>query len=106
MSLIDLSILIVQGGPFRAGDRTLLVLEGLQQKFQPPTQKPQLRVAVNLRLLRKIELPRPSRIDRATHPTGCSHQGGLWFQAAIGDLCVGHISRGVILLENGRVVML
>ncbi len=34
------------------------------------------------------------------------HQFGLWFQATVGGLSVGHISRGVALLEDGGVVML
>ena len=63
-------------------------------------------MAIDLSLLCKVEFPRPSRIDRAIHPTGGSHQNGLWFQAAVGSLSVRHISRGVVLLENGGVVML
>jgi len=74
MSLIGLSIVIIQGGSFRAGDGTLLLLEGLQQQLQPPTQESHLGVAVDLCLLRKGEPSQPSRIDRATHVTGGSHQ--------------------------------
>lgn len=50
------------------------------------------RVAFNLSLLRKIEFPWPSTINRTTHPTSGSHEGGLWFQAAVGGLSVRHIS--------------
>ena len=106
MSFIGLSIVIVYEGTFHTGNRSLLVLEGMQQRFQSPTQKFHLRVAVNFCLLGRIELSRPSRIDGTTHPAGGSHQGGLWFQAAVGGLSIEHISRGVVLLENGGVVML
>ena len=106
MSLIGLSIVIIQGGSFRAGDGTLLLLEGLQQQLQPPTQESHLGVAVDLCLLRKGEPSRPSRIDRATHATGGSHQCGLRFQAAVRGLGARHISRGVVLLEDGGIVML
>ena len=105
VSLIGAPVVIIQGGPFRAGDRTLLILKG-SQRLQPPTQKSHLRVAIDLSLLRNTEFPRPSRIDRATHPAGGSHQGGLWFQAAVGGLSVRHISRGVVFRENGGIVML
>jgi hypothetical protein len=61
---------------------------------------------IDLSLLRKVEFPRPSRVDGATYPTGGSHQGGLWFQAAIGGLPMGLISGGVVLLENAGIVIL
>ena len=69
-----------------------------------------------------IELPRPSTINCATHPTGDPHQGSLQLQDPAGGLSIARdvprkiafqdlsiardVSRQIAFQEYGRVVML
>jgi len=63
-------------------------------------------VTVDLCLLGGGKSSRPPSIIGATHPTGDSHQGGLGLQAAVGGASIGHIPRGIVLLEDAGVLML
>lgn len=60
----------------------------------------------DLCLLGGRKSPGASRVDRSTQPTSRSHQRNLGLQTAVGSLSIRHISRGIILLKDGGIVML
>lgn len=47
-------------------------------------------ILIDFRLLGVIEIPRPSRIDCATHPAGNLHQSGLQLQASADGLSIAY----------------
>ena len=101
MSLVHFLILIIHWHPLCACDESVFIFNELEQCLLPSAKESHLQVVINLCSLSNIELLRLLSINHAAHPTGKSHQRGLWLQAMIGGSCITHdILQEILLFKN------